>query len=276
MLVVGPTGAGKSVLLALIALQFRRYGGSQLYIFDKGYSARAAVLAMGGAHHALGLGADSSETLAFQPLRRIDDQSERSWAAEWIAALLAHEKVIVTPEVKDAVWAALTSLASAPREERTLTGLATLLQSNRLRQAIQPYTLAGPHGRLLDADADRLGDVRVVGLVQRVHALDSGLLERRPYSERPPRYEYVLTARGQDFLPVIAALSAWGNKHCSPKGTDTLVVSRKGKKPIEPIVVDKKTGAELSYSDVLFAAGPAATKLKKMHFLKIGLPVIES
>ena len=151
MLVVGPTGAGKSVLLALIALQFRRYLGSQLYIFDKGYSARAAVLAMGGAHHALGLGAESGDTLAFQPLRRIDDASERSWAAEWIAALLAHEKVTVTPEVKDAVWSALGSLASAPPEERTLTGLAMLLQSNALRTALTAYTLDGPYGRLLDA-----------------------------------------------------------------------------------------------------------------------------
>jgi type IV secretion system protein VirB4 len=52
MIVVGPTGAGKSVLLGLIALQFRRYAGAQVYIFDKGNSARAAVLAMGGAHHA--------------------------------------------------------------------------------------------------------------------------------------------------------------------------------------------------------------------------------
>ncbi|KQX19189.1 MULTISPECIES: conjugal transfer protein TrbE [unclassified Sphingomonas] len=151
MLVVGPTGAGKSVLLALIALQFRRYPQSQLYIFDKGFSARAAVLAMGGAHHALGLGADAGETLAFQPLRRIDDATERSWAAEWIAALLAHEKVMVTPDVKDAVWSALTSLASAPVEERTLTGLTLLLQSNALRTALGAYTLDGPYGRLLDA-----------------------------------------------------------------------------------------------------------------------------
>ena len=151
MLVVGPTGAGKSVLLALIALQFRRYPQSQLYIFDKGYSARAAVLAMGGAHHALGLGADTGQTLAFQPLRGIDDMSERSWAAEWIAALLAHEKVTVTPEVKDAIWSALASLASAPPEERTLTGLALLLQSNALRTALTAYTLDGPYGRLLDA-----------------------------------------------------------------------------------------------------------------------------
>lgn len=43
MLVVGPTGAGKSVLLALIALQFRRYAGSQVYIFDKGLSSMLRV-----------------------------------------------------------------------------------------------------------------------------------------------------------------------------------------------------------------------------------------
>ncbi|TGV36380.1 conjugal transfer protein TrbE, partial [bacterium M00.F.Ca.ET.168.01.1.1] len=110
MLVVGPTGAGKSVLLALIALQFRRYAGAQVYVFDKGNSARAATLAMGGEHHALG--ADGS--LAFQPLRSINDQASRSWAAEWIASLVAHENVTVTPEVKEAIWSALASLATAP------------------------------------------------------------------------------------------------------------------------------------------------------------------
>jgi type IV secretion/conjugal transfer VirB4 family ATPase len=156
MMVVGPTGAGKSVLLGLIALQFRRYAGAQVYIFDKGNSARAAVLAMGGGHHALGAAEEGGETLAFQPLANIDDATERSWAAEWIAALLAHENVPVTPEIKDAVWTALGSLASAPREERTMTGLALLLQSNALRTALQPYTLEGPHGRLLDAAEQHL------------------------------------------------------------------------------------------------------------------------
>ena len=152
MLVVGPTGAGKSVLLALLALQFRRYASSQVTIFDKGYSARAAVLAMGGEHH--GLGSDGS--LAFQPLRGIDVSAERSWAAEWITALLAHEKVVVTPEVKESVWSALTSLATAPAEERTLTGLSVLLQSNALKAALMPYTLDGPFGRLLDAAENQL------------------------------------------------------------------------------------------------------------------------
>jgi len=163
MLIVGPTGAGKSVLLSLLALQFRRYPEAQVYIFDKGYSARAAVLAMGGAHHALGLGSDGGHDdgeggrmIAFQPLRHIDRADERAWAGEWIGALLAHEKILVTPEVKEAVWSALTNLATAPVEERTLTGLSLLLQSAPLRSALSPYTLEGPFGRLLDAAEDDL------------------------------------------------------------------------------------------------------------------------
>ena len=159
MLIVGPTGAGKSVLLALLALQFRRYPGAQVYVFDKGFSARAAVLAMGGAHHALGLGGEhdgESRAISFQPLRHIDRGDERAWAAEWIAALLAHEHVAVTPEIKEALWSALSSLATAPVEERTLTGLSLLLQSTALRSALAPYTLEGPFGRLLDAAEDDL------------------------------------------------------------------------------------------------------------------------
>jgi DNA-binding HxlR family transcriptional regulator len=44
-------------------------------------------------------------------------------------------------------------------------------------------------------------------LTRRLSALvDAGLLERRRYSERPPRYEYVLTEMGRDFRPFIIAM----------------------------------------------------------------------
>ncbi len=155
MFVIGPTGAGKSVLLALIALQFRRYARSQVVIFDMGFSARVPVLAMGGAHYALGHHGDEAG-LAFQPLKRVHDPVERAWAAEWLGTLLAHEKVAVTPQVKDAVWSALGNLATAPAEERTLTGLSMLLQSAPLRVALTPYTVEGPYGRLLDAAQETL------------------------------------------------------------------------------------------------------------------------
>ena len=158
-LVVGPTGAGKSVLLALMALQFRRYPASQVFAFDFGGSIRAAALAMKGDWHDLGgaLSDSASEPVALQPLAMIDDAAERGWAAEWIAAILAREKIDMTPEAKEHLWSALSSLASAPAGERTLTGLSVLLQSQSLKRALQPYCLGGPFGRLLDAETERLG-----------------------------------------------------------------------------------------------------------------------
>jgi type IV secretion system protein VirB4 len=156
-LVVGPTGAGKSVLLALMALQFRRYPGAQVFAFDFGGSIRAACLGMGGQFHALGSGAGEAPSITLQPLARIDAPETRSWAADWLAALVARGGVPLTPRLREHLWSALTSLASAPRAERTLSGLSALLQSVELKAAIAPFTLAGPFGRLLDAESERLG-----------------------------------------------------------------------------------------------------------------------
>lgn len=162
-LIIGPTGAGKSVLLALMALQFRRYDAAQVFAFDFGGSIRAAALAMGGDWHDLGgaLADAAAEPVALQPLSRIDEPDERAWAAEWIAGVLTRESVTVDPVAKDLVWSALSSLASAPMHERTLTGLVVLLQSQALKRALEPYTLAGPWGRLMDAEAERLGEADV-------------------------------------------------------------------------------------------------------------------
>jgi type IV secretion system protein VirB4 len=162
-LIVGPTGAGKSVLLALMALQFRRYADAQIFAFDFGGSIRAAAIAMGGDWHDLGgaLSDDSALAVALQPLALIDDAAERAWAAEWVGTILSREGIIMTPEAKEHLWTALTSLASAPSGERTLTGLAVLLQSSVLKQALRPYCLGGPFGRLLDADSERLGEADV-------------------------------------------------------------------------------------------------------------------
>jgi len=162
-LIVGPTGAGKSVLLALMAMQFRRYRGAQVFAFDFGGSIRAAAIAMGGDWHDLGgaLSDDAAEPVALQPLARIDDLGERAWAAEWLAAILANEGVEIDPSAKDQIWSTLGSLASAPMAERTLTGLTVLLQSQALKQALQPYCLGGPYGRLLDAEAERLGEADI-------------------------------------------------------------------------------------------------------------------
>ncbi|ABA05355.1 conjugal transfer protein trbE [Nitrobacter winogradskyi Nb-255] len=163
-MIVGPTGAGKSVLLALMALQFRRYRNSQVFVFDFGGSIRAATLAMGGDWQDLGgtLTDDAESTsVSLQPLAFIHHVLERAWAADWLVDILLREGVTVTPDVKEYIWAALTSLASAPVEERTITGLTVLLQSSALKQALRPYCIGGAHGRLLDAEHEYLGTANV-------------------------------------------------------------------------------------------------------------------
>jgi type IV secretion system protein VirB4 len=158
-LVVGPTGAGKSVALALMAMQFRRYQNNQIFAFDFGGSIRAAALAMGGDWHDLGGNISNSveDSFLLQPFARIDDPTERAWAAEWVAAIFAKEGVTLDPSAKEHIWSALSSLASSPIEERTITGLAVLLQSTELKQALQTYCVGGPSGRLLDAEFEYLG-----------------------------------------------------------------------------------------------------------------------
>jgi len=157
-LVAGPTGAGKSVLLGTLAAQWRRYHafhprGAQVYLFDKGRSARALVLGMGGDFFDLG----ETGALGLQPLAHVDDLEERAWALDWIAGILAGAGLAVTPELRAEVWRALDILGARAPEDRTLTLLCALVQDLGARAALAPFTQSGPYGGLLDLDASSLG-----------------------------------------------------------------------------------------------------------------------
>ncbi len=107
-------------------------------------------------------------------------------------------------------------------------------------------------------------------LTRRLNALvDAGLLERRRYSERPPRDEYVLTARGRDFHPVLVALLAWGNKHFAPEGASVLLVNAKTGAAVEPILVDPANGRPIQKPDYAFAPGPAAGERTRRRYAAV-------
>jgi len=155
-MVLGPTGAGKSVLLNVMAAQFLRYKNAQVFIFDKGASFFALTKGVQGNFYEVGnLGKGG---LVFQPLAQIDQNSERIWAHDWILGLLANEKVEITPEVKERTWQALTNLSEAPKEQRTLTGLRSFLQDRSLRMALDSYVLGGPYGEILDCDEEHFSN----------------------------------------------------------------------------------------------------------------------
>ena len=99
---------GKSGLLATLAMQFRRYPGSRIFAFDMGRSMRATILGLGGEHY--DLGTDSG--IAFQPLARIDQESYRTWAAEWPEGRMLREGAGIGP------WLLRSTSFRSPRASR--------------------------------------------------------------------------------------------------------------------------------------------------------------
>lgn len=82
-------------------------------------------------------------------------------------------------------------------------------------------------------------------LTRRLASLtEEGLLEKRRYSERPPREEYQLTAAGRDFLPVLFMMGSWGRRH-RKGGKLTRFVDAETGKEIKAVAVDENTGARI-------------------------------
>ena len=92
------------------------------------------------------------------------------------------------------------------------------------------------------------------------HLTETGLFERRLYGEKPPRHEYVLTAKGRDFFPVVVAMFAWGNKHLAPKGKALLLAARETGRLLDPITVDAESLAPITPETVALVAGPSASR----------------
>ena len=84
-------------------------------------------------------------------------------------------------------------------------------------------------------------------LTRRLNGLvEAGLLERRRYQDRPPRFEYLPTACGRDFRPVLLALLDWGNRHFAKDGRRVVFRCRETGAIAEPLLVDRHTGRALT------------------------------
>lgn len=157
-LMIGPTGAGKSVHLNCIEAAFRKYQNARVIIFDKGASSKVLTLGVGGKFYDIGKAGE----MAFQPLAGIDREDERQWAQEWLADYLREEGIEVTPEYKSILRDSLATVAGMEQRFRTMTTFISFLQSAKLKEAFYPMALAdgsgnkGEYGEIFDSDVDRL------------------------------------------------------------------------------------------------------------------------
>lgn len=146
-MVFGPTGAGKSTLIAIAIAQAFRYPNAQVFAFDKKMSL-FALSQLGGEH--VDFGDSSKPSLA--PLSDLDNDFE--WCCDYVEQLLILQGVKVTPEMRGAIFTALTSMRKSPI--KTLTEFRSQCQNDEIKTAIQYYTVKGRSGDLLDAQEDAL------------------------------------------------------------------------------------------------------------------------
>ena len=148
----GPTGAGKSTHLALIAAQLRRYPGMRLFCFDKGLSMYTLCKAAGGTHYNV---AGDDEQLSFCPLQFVETRSDRAWAKEWITEICELNQLQVSPAQGNEIARAIESMRA--NGHVTLTDFVTTIQDRAIREVLKEYTIEGSMGHMFDAQRDTLG-----------------------------------------------------------------------------------------------------------------------
>jgi DNA-binding HxlR family transcriptional regulator len=83
-------------------------------------------------------------------------------------------------------------------------------------------------------------------LTRRLNGMvESGLLDRHLYCEKPPRYEYKITQKGLDFRPVLLTIMQWGNKYYAEDGLKMVLVDVDSGAPVDLVLVDKTTNKEI-------------------------------
>ncbi|MDR2878616.1 MAG: hypothetical protein LBV03_01700 [Fusobacteriales bacterium] len=132
-LIVGPTGAGKSVLLGLIASQFMRYKNAKVIFFDKNKSSEVLCKCSGGQFYDIG------SEFSFQIMEKINDDKYKSFVREWLFSIAELENEQLTTDEKQHITETLNLTALESDEERTFTSFNNLLTNNRLKAIYENY-----------------------------------------------------------------------------------------------------------------------------------------
>lgn len=157
-LVLGPTGMGKSTLLATIAAQAQRYKDARIFAFDKGLSMYTLCKACGGTHFNLG---DPQQFISLSPFQYCDTPLERSWLMDWVEKMLLLNNLQVSPSHRNIISAAIQLVYKNKKDgcnikdyKPSLMAFLNELQSNDIKDVLEPYTDAGIMAGLISGEKD--------------------------------------------------------------------------------------------------------------------------
>jgi DNA-binding HxlR family transcriptional regulator len=107
-----------------------------------------------------------------------------------------------------------------------------------------------------DEFQQRLGISRNILNLRLAHLVEHGVLRKRLYSERPPRYEYRLSAKGRELWPVLTAMRQWGDTFAAPDGPPLEVVHQGCRQVADAVMTCSHCGDRLTARDVRAVPGP--------------------
>jgi DNA-binding HxlR family transcriptional regulator len=114
--------------------------------------------------------------------------------------------------------------------------------------------------RRFDELQRQLGIARNVLQARLTRLIEQGVLEKRPYQERPPRHEYLLTEKGLDLWPMIVALMQWGDRYAAPAGGPAVVIRHRGcGGALDEHRICEKCGTPMDARDAEAGPGPGAS-----------------
>jgi DNA-binding HxlR family transcriptional regulator len=100
--------------------------------------------------------------------------------------------------------------------------------------------------------------------------VDEGIVQRRPYSEHPERFEYRLTKKGADLQPILLAFLRWGDKYTAgPKGPPLETVHASCDHVFHMVPTCSHCGEEVKPQDLRPRPGPGATKRQRERGAKL-------
>ena len=102
------------------------------------------------------------------------------------------------------------------------------------------------------------------------------ILDRVPVKEGAKRHEYILTRKGKDMMPLLVALTQWGDHWVFGEDNEPVVFrDREHREPILPVQVHSARGEALRPRDIMITAGPGATAEARERIEELEDAVIE-
>jgi len=146
LFVIGPIGAGKSVMLNFLVSQADRHKARRIR-FDKDRSTRIPTLLSGGAF--IDVTGKFQASTPVNPLSLLADPGSFTYVTEWLTLALEDDDFSLSPQQKQDMFEAVKLLASYPRERWTLSALSTMLHAD-LRERLQIWLTGGQYGHFFD------------------------------------------------------------------------------------------------------------------------------